>query len=96
LIFPSAAKTLPGKIASVIALKRLNLGTLIHRRREHCQRCLKPDTEEWNYILEHLQKYWSPEAICGCWALEHPEAKPLAGRLPVPAPVQSFRFSVPP
>jgi IS30 family transposase len=49
----------------------------IHRRREHCQRCLKPDTEEWDYILEHLQKYWSPEAICGRWALEHPEAKPL-------------------
>jgi IS30 family transposase len=49
----------------------------ICRRREHHRRCLKQGTEEWNYILARLRKYWSPEAICGRWALEHPDAKPL-------------------
>ena len=49
----------------------------IQRRRESKRRVLHPGTEEWEYILTKLGEYWSPEAICGRWRLEHPEKKPL-------------------
>ena len=49
----------------------------IRRRREQNRQALKPDTKEWNYIVEGLRQYWSPETICGRWHKEFPERKPL-------------------
>ena len=49
----------------------------IRRRREQKHRALKPDTAQWDYIVARLQKYWSPETICGCWHMEHPDQAPL-------------------
>ncbi len=49
----------------------------IRRRREHIRMALKPDGEEWSYIVSRLKKYWAPETICGRWSKEHPDRKPL-------------------
>ena len=49
----------------------------IRRRREQKRRALKPDTEEWNYIVDKLNRFWSPEAICGYWKKQFPDRKPL-------------------
>lgn len=49
----------------------------IRRRRQQPHRALRPGTPQWDYIIEKLQQYWSPEAICGRWALEHPKEKKL-------------------
>jgi IS30 family transposase len=49
----------------------------IRRRREQHRRTLVPGSPEWEYIIEGLNKFWSPEAICGRWREEHPERKPL-------------------
>lgn len=42
------------------------------RRREHIHWRLNPDTEEWDYIVEKLNLFWSPEEIAERWKLEHP------------------------
>ena len=47
------------------------------RRRKQYRRALKPGTQEWEFVVAGLQRYWSPEAICGRWRLEHPDRKPL-------------------
>ena len=47
------------------------------RRREQQRRALLPGTPEWDYIVSGLQKFWSPEAICGRWRKDHPDRKPL-------------------
>lgn len=49
----------------------------ICRHRQSVKRAIQPETPEWDYVLEKLTEYWSPEAICGRWKLEHPDAKPL-------------------
>jgi IS30 family transposase len=50
----------------------------IRRRREKARYALNPETPQWDYIVEGLKKYWSPEAICGRWHKEHPDQKPLS------------------
>lgn len=47
----------------------------ILRRRNEKRRAIQPGHEQWNYIVEGLKNYWSPEAICGRWHLEHPQEK---------------------
>ena len=47
------------------------------RRRDQHRRALGPGTPQWEYIVDGLKKFWSPEAICGRWKLDHPEEKPL-------------------
>lgn len=47
------------------------------RRREQNRQVLKPNTQEWEYIVAGLQKFWSPEAICGRWHKDFPERKTL-------------------
>lgn len=47
------------------------------RRRENKKRRLTPDSEEWNYVVEKLQLYWSPEEISNRWRLEHPDKAPI-------------------
>ena len=49
----------------------------IRRRREQHRRALMENSTEWNFIIDGLKKFWSPEAICGRWQLEYPDAKPL-------------------
>lgn len=49
----------------------------IRRRREHAYRAIRPGTAEWDYIVDKLEKFWSPETICGRWGKEHPGEKPL-------------------
>lgn len=49
----------------------------IRRRRSQTRRCLRPETEEWDFIVDGLRKYWSPEAICGRWHKLFPTRKPL-------------------
>lgn len=47
------------------------------RRREQQRYILKPGTAEWDYIVEKLNCFWSPEAICGRWNKQFPNKKPL-------------------
>lgn len=49
----------------------------ICRRREQHRQALQPDTEEWNYIITGLRKYWSPEIISKKWHKLYPEKKKL-------------------
>lgn len=49
----------------------------IIRRREKCYRAIKPNSKEWNYIVDHLKMYWSPETICGRWSKDFSNEKPL-------------------
>ena len=50
----------------------------IRRRREHVREAIKPGMEEWDFILQGLSQWWSPEQICGRWHMEHPDRKPLS------------------
>ena len=49
----------------------------ICRRREQQRRALRPGTPEWDYIVNGLSNFWSPEAICGRWHKDYPDSKPL-------------------
>lgn len=49
----------------------------IANRRKRVRSALTAGTEEWEYIVSHLEQYWSPEAICGRWHAEHPDRKEL-------------------
>ena len=50
----------------------------IRRRREQHRAALRPDTAAWDFIVEGLQKYWSPESICGRWNVLFPDRKRLS------------------
>lgn len=43
----------------------------IRRRREQQRRALKPNTKEWNYIIEKLNLFWTPEQIVNRYEIEH-------------------------
>ena len=45
----------------------------ITRRRENKRWRLNPGTEEWEYITDKLNLFWSPEAISERWKLDHPD-----------------------
>ena len=49
----------------------------ILRRRARQFRAIEPGTEAWSFVLDGLNRFWSPEAICGRWAHQYPERKPL-------------------
>ena len=49
----------------------------ICRRREAAKQALIPGSDEWNYIVAHLEQYWSPETICGRWHKDFPGRKSL-------------------
>lgn len=49
----------------------------IIRRREKYYRAIKTNSKEWNYIVDHLKMYWSPETICGRWSKDFSNEKPL-------------------
>lgn len=51
---------------------------IIRRRKKASQQAaLSPGTAAWLFIIEHLNQYWSPEAICGRWHIENPSEKRL-------------------
>ena len=56
---------------------RAQLLAVTRRRKQHRQ-ALQPGSEEWEYIVNGLLQYWSPEAICGRWHREFPERKTLS------------------
>ena len=43
----------------------------ICRRKEQQRRALKPHTSEWNYVIEKLNLFWSPEQIVNRYEKEH-------------------------
>ena len=45
------------------------------RRRENQKYCLPQGSNEWEYIVDKLSLYWSPEEISARWKMEHPESK---------------------
>ena len=49
----------------------------IIRRRESKHYRLHPDTDEWNYIVEKLNLFWTPEQISERWRIENPSKKPF-------------------
>lgn len=49
----------------------------IRRRRADKLRAIQRDSKAWNFIVDGLNHFWSPEAICGRWKLLHPDQKPL-------------------
>lgn len=50
----------------------------IRRRRQQNHAALQPGAEAWNFVIEGLRKYWSPETICGRWSMCFPEQKKLS------------------
>lgn len=50
----------------------------VQRRRSQVRMALRPGSEEWDYVVSGLEKYWSPEAISGRWHKDFPEKKPLS------------------
>ena len=49
----------------------------IRRRREKAKHSIISGSKEWNFIVSGLNRYWSPEMICGRWQLENPNEKRL-------------------
>lgn len=45
----------------------------ITRRRENKRLRLKPETEEWDYIVDKLNLFWSPEEIANRWKMDYPD-----------------------
>ena len=45
----------------------------ILRRRGQQRRALKPETKEWDYIVDKLNRFWSPEQIVNRYELEYGE-----------------------
>ena len=50
----------------------------VRRRREQKRQAIKPNSEEWNFIVEGLLKFWSPETICERWHKLYPDRKTLS------------------
>ncbi len=43
----------------------------VRRRKEQQRRALKPNTSEWNYVIEKLNLFWSPEQIVNRYEKEY-------------------------
>ncbi len=62
------------------AWRAQNLYTI--RRRQNRRTAIKPGSDVWNYIVEHLNLYWSPEEIANRWAKDHPgQRKPCVSTI---------------
>ena len=48
----------------------------IRRRREKQRRALNENSLEWDFIIEGIKKFWSPETICGRLELLYPNSFP--------------------
>ena len=47
------------------------------RRRANKHYRLLPDTKAWNYVVDNLNLYWTPEEISNRWRLDHPDEQPI-------------------
>ena len=56
---------------------RAQILTITRRRNQHRQ-ALKPGSEEWEFIMNGMLQYWSPETICGRWSRIYPDRKKLS------------------
>lgn len=63
----------------------------IIRKRSNKKYRLQPETDEWNYIVEKLQLFWSPEEICERWKMDYPN-KESFGMSTVYRYIKSGRF----
>ena len=45
----------------------------IMRRREHKNYRLTPDTKAWDYVVDKLNLFWTPEQISNRWRIDYPE-----------------------
>lgn len=50
----------------------------VSRRRKNKPRAIVEGSPEWNFVVDGLNRYWSPETICGKWHSLFPERKPLS------------------
>lgn len=48
------------------------------RRRTQDRSALKPGSLAWNYIINKLNLFWSPEEISNRWHIDHPECKKIS------------------
>lgn len=58
----------PGQ-AHTIAVRRRTAGSCY---------AIKENSKAFNYVIEKLNLFWPPEAICGRWHLDYPAEKPLS------------------
>ena len=49
----------------------------IRRRREQVRAALQPDTTQWDYIVNNLRVFWTPEEIANRWNTDYPKRKRL-------------------
>ena len=49
----------------------------IERRHRKARRAIIEGSPEWEYIVEKLKRYWSPETICATWEKAHPNGSKL-------------------
>ena len=56
---------------------RAQILTITRRRSQHRQ-ALKPGSEEWDFIMNGLLQFWSPETICGRWSRIYPGRRKLS------------------
>ena len=49
----------------------------IRRRREQVRAALQPSTAQWDYIVNNLQVFWTPEEIANRWNRDYPAQKRL-------------------
>lgn len=49
----------------------------IERRRRQRPRALEAGSPAWDYIIDRLKAYWSPETICAVWNRDHPGGQRL-------------------
>ena len=61
------------------------------RRRENKHYRLYPETDEWEYIVEKLRLFWSPEQICHRWKKDYPDA-PLFSTATIYRYIKAKRF----
>jgi len=47
----------------------------IHRSRQNKYRRLQPDTPEWDYVIQGLLSFWSPDEISMRWKKDHADMK---------------------
>ena len=63
----------------------------IMRRRENKRYRLLPDTKAWDYVVEKLNIYWTPEEISNRWKKDNPD-EPVIGTSTIYRYIKSGKF----
>lgn len=48
---------------------------ICRKRYSACRRAIEEGSELWQFVIDKLQLYWSPEQISAKWRINHPESK---------------------